>query len=68
MSMKKKKTVQKRNGNSAAGQSRATVLVKRSESVPKKDARPASRGIGGSIALLLDRTKSYLKPIEKADA
>jgi hypothetical protein len=66
--MKKKKTAQKKTADIPVGRPKGHGTAKRSESVPKNPPRPAVGGIGRSISVLLDRTKVFFRPAEKADA
>jgi hypothetical protein len=68
MSMKKKKTAQKKTADIPVVRPKGHNTAKRSESVPKNPPRPAFGSIGRSFSVLLDRTKDFLRPAEKADA
>ena len=68
MSMKKKKTTQKKVADVPENHLKCPVPVKRSESAPGNPPRPAFYGIGRSLSVLVDRTKVLLRPTEKADA
>ena len=68
MSMKKKKTTQKKIAGIPENSLKGSVPVKRSESAPRNPPRPAFYGLGRSLSVLVDRTKIFLKPVEKAEA
>ena len=68
MSMKKKKSVQKKNGGNPAACTEVHIPVKPSNSVLKNQTRPAFGSIGRSFVILLDRTKACFIPAEKSDA
>ncbi len=68
MSMKKKKTTQKKVADIPENRLKGFVPVKRSESAPRNPPRPAFYGIGRSLLVLVDRTKVFLRSAEKADA
>jgi hypothetical protein len=68
MSMKKKKTVQKKTADIPVVHPKGLIPAKRSESAPRNPPRPALGSIGRSFSVLLDRTKVFFRPAEKADA
>jgi hypothetical protein len=68
MSMKKKKTAQKKTADIPVVRLKGHIPAKRAESVPRNPPRPAFGGIGKSFSVLLDRTKVFFRPAEKADA
>jgi len=68
MSMKKKKTPQKKTAKIPGVCLKGSVPAKRSESVPRNPPRPALGGIGRSFSVMLDRTKVLFRAAERADS
>jgi hypothetical protein len=68
MSMKKKRSPQKSAGDTTAVPLQGQKTAKKTGAVPGKSPRPALDGIGRSFSILLDRTRIWLKPAEKADS
>lgn len=67
MSLKKKKTAQKKVADIVEVRPKGVVAVKPLQPVSKNQSRTAFYTIGMSFSVLLDRTKAFFKPAERVD-